>query len=85
MYYWHLRLGHISLDRINLLIKVWPLRELSVGTLPVCEFCQEVKMTKRHFIAKGNRAKEPLEFIHEMYVDLSSETNEYFVILYDNY
>ena len=61
------------------------MRELSVGTLPVCESCLEGKMTKRPFTAKGNRAKEPLELIHEMYVDLSSETNEYFVILYDNY
>ena len=52
-YLWHLRLGHINLDmierrlghinfdRIEKLIKDGPLRELKVGTLPVCESCLE--------------------------------------------
>ena len=31
-YLWHLRLGHISLDRINRLTKDGPLRELRVGS-----------------------------------------------------
>ena len=34
-YLWHLRLGHINLERIYRLIKEGPLRELRVGTLPV--------------------------------------------------
>ena len=59
-YLWHLRLGHISLDRINRLTKDGPLRELRVGSLPVCESCLEGKMTKRPFSGKGERAKEPL-------------------------
>ena len=32
-YLWHLRLGHISLDRINRLTKDGPLKELTVGSL----------------------------------------------------
>ena len=42
-YLWHLRLGHINLDRINRLVKDGPLRDLNVGTLPVCESCLEGK------------------------------------------
>ena len=61
---WHLRLGHISLDRINRLTKDGPLRELRVGSLSVCESCLEGKMTKMSFSAKGERAKEPLELVH---------------------
>ena len=56
-YLWHLRLGHISLDRINRLVKDGPLKELKVGNLPVCESCLEGKMTKRSFSGKGYRAK----------------------------
>ena len=48
-YIWHLRLGHISQDRINRLTNDGPLRELRVGSLPVCESCLEGKMTKRSF------------------------------------
>ena len=36
-YLWHLRLGHINIDRIERLAKDGPLRELRVGTLLVCE------------------------------------------------
>lgn len=88
-YLWHLRLGHISLEMINQLTKVGPLRELSVGTLPVCESCLEGKMTKRPFSEKGNRAKEPLELIHS---DVCGPINiqarggyEYFVTFTDDY
>ena len=63
-YLWHLRLGHIGLDRINRLVKDGPLRELSIGSLPVCESCLEGKMTKRPFSAKGSRATEPLQLVH---------------------
>ena len=62
-YLWHLRLGHINLDRIERLIKDGPLRELKVGTLLVCESCLEGKMTKRAFSTKGERAKAPMEII----------------------
>ena len=88
-YLWHLRLGHISLDRINRLTKDGPLRELRVGSLPVCESCLEGKMTKRTFSAKGERAKEPLELVH---TDVCKPLNvqarggyEYFVNFIDYY
>ena len=51
-YLWHLRLGHINLDRITRLVKDGPLRDLSVGSLLVCESCLEGKMTKRPFFCK---------------------------------
>ena len=88
-YLWHLRLGHISLDRINRLVKDGPLKELKVGNLPVYESCLEGKMTKRSFSAKGFRAKEPLEFVHS---DVCEPLNvqarggyEYFVTFIDDY
>ena len=88
-YLCHLGLGHISLDRINWLTKDGPLRELIVGTLPVCESCLEGKLTKRPFTSKGNRAKEPLELIHS---DVCGPINiqarggyEYFVTFTDDY
>ena len=89
IYLWHLRLGHINLDRIERLIKDGPLRELRVGTLPVCESCLEGKMTKRAFSAKGEREKAPLEIIRS---DVCGPLNvkakggyEYFVIFIDDY
>ena len=88
-YLWHLRLGHIGLDRINRLVKDGPLRELSIGSLPVCEPCLEGKMTKRPFSAKGSRATEPLQLVH---IDVSDPLNvqtkggcEYFVTFFDDY
>ena len=62
-YLWHFRLGHISLDRINKLVKDGPLRVLNVSSLLVCESCVESKMTKRPFSRKGEQAKEPLKLI----------------------
>ena len=88
-YLWHLRLGHINLDRIDRLVKSGPLSELKVGTLPVCESCLEGKMTKRPFTGKGLRAKEPLELIHS---DVCGPMNvkarggyEYYVTFIDDY
>ena len=88
-YLWHLRLGHINLDRINQLVKDGPLRKLNVGTLPVCESCLEGKMTKRPFSTKGERSKEPLQLIHSDVCDpLSVQARggyEYFVTFIDDY
>lgn len=88
-YLWHLRLGHINLDRINRLVKDGPLRELNVGTLPVCESCLEGKMTKRPFSAKGERSKEPLQLVHsDVCGPLSVQARggyEYFVTFIDDY
>ena len=61
---WHLRLGHINLDRIRRLVTSGYLNPLDVTTLPVYEPCLEGKMTMRPFKAKGYRAKEVLDLIH---------------------
>ena len=89
IYLWHLRLGYISLDRINRLTNDSPLRELSVGTLPVCESCLEEKMTKRSFSGKRKRAEEPLELVHS---DVCGPLNvqarggyEYFISFIDDF
>ena len=88
-YLWNLRLGHISLDRINRLVKDGPLRDLRIGTLPVCESCLEGKMTNRLFSVKGTRAKEPLQLVH---LDVCGPLNvqarggyEYFVSFINDY
>ena len=86
---WHLRLGHINLDRKNRLVKDGPLRYLNVGTLLVCESFLEGKMTKRPFSTKGNKAQEPLELIHsDVYGPMTTQASggyEYFVIFVDDY
>ena len=61
---WHLRLGHINLNRIDGLVKDGILPSLVVEPMPACEFCLEGKMTKRLFSSKGNRAKYLLELVH---------------------
>ena len=50
---WHLRLGHINLNRIQRLVKFGILPSLILEDLPFCESCIEGKMTKRLFTAKG--------------------------------
>ena len=40
------------------------MKDLSVGTLHVCESCLEGKMTKRPFTTKGLTAKQPLELLY---------------------
>ena len=88
-YLWHLRLGHISLDRINRLVKDGPLKELKVGNLPVCESCLEGKMTKRSLSAKSFKAKKPLELVHSDVCgplnDQARGVYEYFVTFIDDY
>ena len=86
---WHLRLGHINLNRIEKLVKSGLLNELKETFLSVCESCLEGKMTKCPFSGKGYRNKEPLELVHS---DLCSPMNaktrggyEYFVSFIDDY
>ena len=86
---WNLRLGHNNLDRITRLVKDGPLRDLSVGSLPVCESCLEGKMTKRSFSTKGSRATEPLQLVHsDVCGPISVRARggcEYFVTFIDDY
>ena len=86
---WHLRLGHINLNRIGRLVKRGLLNELEDNFLPPCQFCLEGKMTKRPFSEKRYRTKETLELVH---TDLSGPMNvkarggcEYFISFIDDY
>ena len=54
-YLWHLRLGHINLDRIKRLVKHGPLNYLEVDDFHTCKSCLEGKMPKRPFLTKGER------------------------------
>ena len=65
------------------------MRELRVGSPPVCESCLDGKMTKRSFSTKRERDKEPLELVH---TDDCGPLNfqargcyEYFVNFIDDY
>ena len=68
--FWHLRIGHINLDRIHRLVTSGHLSPLYVNALPVCKPYLKDKMTMRHFKAKGYRAKEILDLIHTGLVGL---------------
>ena len=61
---WHLRLGHINLERIHRMVIGGLLSPLDVTALPICEPCLEGKMTMRPFKAKGYRAKEILDLVY---------------------
>ena len=71
-YLWHLRLGHINIDRINRLVKDGPLNLLKVEPYPICEPRLQGKMTKSSFTRKGARATNVLGLI---YTDVCSPMN----------
>ena len=86
---WHLRLGHINLDRIRRLVTSGHISPLDVNALPVCEPCLEGKMTMRSFKAKGYRAKEVMDLVHTDHCGTISTSArggyEYFITFNDNY
>ena len=47
--HWHLRLGHINLERIRRMVTGGLIGPLDLTDLPECEPCLEGKMTMRHF------------------------------------
>ena len=61
---WHIRLGHININRINRLIKEGILGNLVLQPMEVCESCLKGKITKRPFPAKGNRTSALLKLVH---------------------
>ena len=86
---WHLRLGHINLNRIRRLVKNGLLSQLEDNSLPPCDSCLEGKMTKRSFTRKDLRAKTPLKLVHS---DLCGPMNvkvrggyEHFISFIDDY
>ena len=71
---WHLRLGHINLNRIQRLVKSGILISLILKDLPVCESCIECKMAKRPFTTKEYRTRECLGLVH---IDVCEPFNVY--------
>ena len=61
---WHLKLGHINLERIRRMVTGGLISPLDVTALPVCEPYLEEKMTLRPFKAISYRAKEVLDLVH---------------------
>ncbi|GKU97061.1 hypothetical protein SLEP1_g10245 [Rubroshorea leprosula] len=88
-YLWHLRLGHINVERINRLVKDGPLDFLKIESYPTCEPCLQGKMTKLPFSGKGERALGVLDLIHS---DVCGPINHvarggfsYFITFTDDY
>ena len=86
---WHLRLGHINLERIRRMVTGGLISPLDVTALPVCEPCLKGKKTMRAFKAKGYRAKEVLNLVH---IDLCGPMPtsarggyKYFITFIDDY
>ena len=84
---WHLRLGHMNIDRICRLVTSEHLSPLDVTALPVCEPCLEGKMTMRPFKAISYRAKVMLDLVHTNLCGPMSTTArggyEYFISFID--
>ena len=86
---WHLRLGHINLERICRMVTGGLISPLDVIALPVCEPYLEGKMTMWPFKAIGYRAKDVLDLVH---IDLCGPMStsviagyEYFITFIDYY
>ncbi|XP_077223390.1 uncharacterized protein LOC143856998 [Tasmannia lanceolata] len=61
---WHLRLGHIGVERITRLVKDGPLDSIQVEPFPTYKSCLQGKMTKIPFKGKSGRSESVLELIH---------------------
>ncbi|KAM1543967.1 hypothetical protein PS2_013233 [Malus domestica] len=61
---WHLKLGHVNLDKIRKMSKDGYFRPLGNDQMGTCECCLKGKMTKSPFTGKGERATEILGLIH---------------------
>ncbi|KAM1376155.1 hypothetical protein ACFX2F_037926 [Malus domestica] len=61
---WHLKLGHVNLEKIRKMSKDEYIRPLGNDQMGNCECCLKGKMTKSPFTGKGERATEILGLIH---------------------
>ncbi|KAM1721711.1 hypothetical protein ACFX12_023214 [Malus domestica] len=61
---WHLKLGHVNLDKIHKMSKDRYIRPLGNDQMGTCECCLKGKMTKSPFTGKGERATKILGLIH---------------------
>ena len=63
-YLWHKRLGHISKERIQRLVKNEVLSDLNFTDLGICVDCIKRKQTSFTVEKAGTRSTELLELIH---------------------
>ncbi|KAM1409238.1 hypothetical protein ACFX2I_009652 [Malus domestica] len=61
---WHLKLGHVNLEKIHKMSKDGYIHPLGNDRMGTCECCLKGKMTKSSFTGKGERATEILGLIH---------------------
>ncbi|KAL0319550.1 UNVERIFIED_CONTAM: hypothetical protein Sradi_5216500 [Sesamum radiatum] len=61
---WHARLGHISKDRIRMLVDSKSLEIDNLDHLPTCESCLKGKMTKKPFVGQSVIANGLLDLVH---------------------
>ncbi|KAM2898135.1 hypothetical protein COP2_007704 [Malus domestica] len=61
---WHLKLGHVNLEKIHKMSKDGYIHPLGNDRMGTCECCLKGKMTKSPFTGKGERATEILGLIH---------------------
>ena len=62
-YLWHLRLGHVSKQKIGRMIKMGLLSDVILEDYPTCESCIEGKMTKKSY-SIGGHTSQVLERVH---------------------
>ncbi|KAM1546338.1 hypothetical protein ACFX10_046560 [Malus domestica] len=61
---WHLKLGHVNLEKIHKMSKDGYIHPLGNDRMGTCECCLKGKMTKSPFTGKGERSTEILGLIH---------------------
>ncbi|KAL0283134.1 UNVERIFIED_CONTAM: hypothetical protein Sangu_2909500 [Sesamum angustifolium] len=61
---WYARLGHVSKDRMRMLVYSKSLEVDDLDNLPTCESCLKGKMTKKPFVGQSALASDLLDFIH---------------------
>ncbi|KAM1074315.1 hypothetical protein ACFX2B_019087 [Malus domestica] len=61
---WHLKLGHVNLEKIHKMSKDGYIHPLGNDRMGTCECCLKGKMTKSPFTGKGERATKILGLIH---------------------
>ncbi|KAL0394383.1 UNVERIFIED_CONTAM: hypothetical protein Slati_4404500 [Sesamum latifolium] len=61
---WHVRLSHISKDRIRRLVDSKYLEVDDLDHLPTCESCLKGKMTKKPFVEQSAIASSLLDLVH---------------------
>jgi hypothetical protein len=59
---WHFRLGHLSHNRMNLLVSKFPF--VVFDSKAICDVCQFARQRKLSFTSSINKALKPFELVH---------------------